>query len=64
MDSFIMKRRQTVEHLGRVLDFYLEGSLNNFGRCAFLSKHEVHYKLHGCDHVHSLFYIFNHNCEI
>jgi hypothetical protein len=38
-----MKRRQTFEHLGRVLDFYLDDSLNYFGRCAFLSKHEVHH---------------------
>jgi len=38
VDSLILKRRQTVDHLARVLDFYLENSRNDFGRCAFLSK--------------------------
>ena len=53
-----MKRKQTVEHLDRVLDFYLEDSLNDFGRCAFLSKHEDHHTLHSCDHAHRAFYIY------
>ena len=33
-----MKRKQAVGYLARVLDFCLEDSLNDFGRCAFLSK--------------------------
>jgi len=28
----------------------LEDSLNDFGKCALLSKHKDHHKLHSCDY--------------
>jgi hypothetical protein len=30
----------------------------------FSKQTEVHHKLHSCDHVHGVFYIFRDNCEI
>ena len=59
-----MQRRKTAVHLGRVLDFYVDESLNEFGRFIFLSKHEVHHNLYSGNHFHSLFCIFSRNFEI